>query len=242
MDEDNLNIINIKIKNVDGNDFEIEFNLIDTEYTIENLKEYILINFFIDEKKNNKPTIKNVILYIKEFEIGDIFDNVHLLEIIKSFNTNKLIIKYFPDFDNYSLTEEDEYSLNNNESPKNIIKTIEKEIDEKINFYQGLIKANDEMDKLIKTKKNIYDKKLEEFLNKKDELNVYIDKIIECKILQKKSLDLIIDNQKLVGKMICQKVEIEHKEKEKVELEKKMKELKKTKEKENDLMNQYLKQ
>ena len=51
MDEDNLNIINIKIKNVDGNDFEIEFNLIDTEYTIENLKEYILINFFIDEKK-----------------------------------------------------------------------------------------------------------------------------------------------------------------------------------------------
>ena len=167
---------------------------------------------------------------------------MHLLEIVKSFNTNKLIIKYFPDFDNYSLTEEDEYSLNNNENPKNIIKTIEKEIDEKINFYQGLIKANDEMDKLIKTKKNIYDKKLEEFLNKKDELNVYIDKIIECKILQKKSLDLIIDNQKLVGKMICQKVEIEHKEKEKVELEKKMKELKKTKEKENDLMNQYLKQ
>ena len=98
------------------------------------------------------------------------------------------------------------------------------------------------MDKLIKTKKNIYDKKLEEFLNKKDELNVYIDKIIECKILQKKSLDLVVGDQKLVGKMICQKVEIEHKEKEKVELEKKMKELKKTKEKENDLMNQYLKQ
>ena len=56
------------------------------------------------------------------------------------------------------------------------------------------------MDKLIKTKKNIYDKKLEEFLNKKDELNVYIDKIIGCKIIQKKSLDLL-----LIIK-ICQKV------------------------------------
>ena len=234
-----LNVILIKIKNIDGNDIEIQFNLQDSEYTLENLKEYILINFYLEEQY--KPSLENIIIKIKEFEIGEIFENVPLLEILKSFNTNQLVVKC--KFKKEKMNNDSDISSSNDhyKNKQIIIKNIEKEIHNKMNFYQGLVKENNETEKLIKTKKIIYDKKKEEFLNKKDELNIYIDKIIRYKLLEKKAMDLINENQKLVGKIVCQKIEIEHKEKEQFELERKMKELIKSKEKETDLIKKYLK-
>ena len=232
-----LNVILIKIKNVYGNDIEIQFNLHDTEYTIENLKEYILINFYLEE--HYKPTLENIIVKIKEFEIGEIFENVPLLDILKSFNTNQLIVKC--KFKNEKMSEDSDNVVKEYMNNQSLIKNLEKEIHNKMNFYEGLVKENNETEQLIKTKKNIYDKKKEEFLNKKDELNIYIEKIIRYKLLEKKAMDLINENQKLVGKIVCQKVEIEHKEKEQFELERKMKELIKSKEKETDLIKKYLK-
>ena len=237
MDEISLNVILIKIKNLNGNDLEIQFNLHDTDYTIENLKEYILINFYLEEQY--KPSLENIIIKIKEFEIGEIFENVPLLDILKSFNTNQLIVKC--KFKNEKMSEDSDNVVKEYMNNQSLIKNLEKEIHNKMNFYEGLVKENNETEQLIKTKKNIYDKKKEEFLNKKDELNIYIEKIIRYKLLEKKAMDLINENQKLVGKIVCQKVEIEHKEKEQFELERKMKELIKSKEKETDLIKKYLK-
>ncbi len=232
-----LNVILIKIKNIDGNDIEIQFNLQDSEYTLENLKEYILISFYLEEQY--KPTLENIIIKIKDFEIGEIFENVPLLDILKSFNTNQLIVKC--KFKNEKMSEDSDNVVKEYMNNQSLIKNLEKEIHNKMNFYEGLVKENNETEQLIKTKKNIYDKKKEEFLNKKDELNIYIEKIIRYKLLEKKAMDLINENQKLVGKIVCQKIEIEHKEKEQFELERKMKELIKSKEKETDLIKKYLK-
>ena len=232
-----LNVILIKIKNIDGNDIEIQFNLQDSEYTLENLKEYILINFYLEEQY--KPTLENIIIKIKDFEIGEIFENVPLLDILKSFNTNHLTIKC--KYKNEKMSDDSDNSSNYTNNNQNLIKKIEKEIQNKMKFYEGLVKENNETEQLIKTKQILYDKKKEEFFNKKDELNIYIEKIIRYKKKKKKAMDLINENQKLVGKIVCQKVEIEHKEKEQFELERKMKELIKSKEKETDLIKKYLK-